>query len=90
MSDAVIMAIKQGESPCFDDAGESVIHDVVMELHRTRRVSDATYACAVETFGEAGLFELFSLVGYSTLIWVVLNSFNIPLAEGDRLPFEEV
>lgn len=88
VSDAVINAIKQGEQPNFEDTSEAVAYDVVTELHGTQRVSDATYARAVDMFGETGVFEIVSLVGYYTLISVVLNTFDIPLAEGKTLPFE--
>ncbi len=89
VSEAVIMAIKNGEQPTFDDAGEAVAYDVATEMHGTQRISDATYARAVDQFGEAGVLELLSLIGYYTIVSLILNGFNIPIPAGEPLPFAE-
>jgi 4-carboxymuconolactone decarboxylase len=62
---------------------------VAVELYRTQRLSDATYARATAHFGEAGVFELLALVGYYTLVSLLLNGFNVPLAPGETPPFAE-
>jgi 4-carboxymuconolactone decarboxylase len=89
LSEAVIMAIKRGERPVLDDASEATAYEVATEIYRTQRLSDATYARAVGHFGEAGVFELLALVGYYTLISLLLNGFNVPLAPGETPPFAE-
>jgi 4-carboxymuconolactone decarboxylase len=89
LSEAVIMAIKRGERPALDDASEATAYEVATEIYRTQRLSDATYARAIERFGEAGVFELLALVGYYTLISLLLNGFNVPLAPGETPPFAE-
>ena len=40
--------------------------------------SDATYRHAVERFGEAGVIELTSLIGYFALVSLVLNVTQTP------------
>lgn len=89
LSDTVIAAIKRGERPALEDASETTAYDVASEVYRTQRLSDATYARAVKHFGEAGVFELLALVGYYTLVSLILNGFNVPLAPGETLPFPE-
>ena len=89
LSDEIIAAIKRGERPTLDDASEATAYDVASELYRTQRLSDATYARAEEHFGQAGVFELIALVGYYSLVSIILNGFNVPLAEGETLPFPE-
>ena len=89
LSDAVIASIKCGERPDLADDREATAYDLATELHRTQRLSDATYNRAVDHFGEAGVLELLSLVGYYTAISVILNGFNIPLDPGETPPFED-
>jgi 4-carboxymuconolactone decarboxylase len=89
LSDEIIAAIKRGERPALDDASEATAYDVASELYRTQRLSDTTYARAEEHFGQAGVFELIALVGYYSLVSIILNGFNVPLAAGETLPFPE-
>ena len=89
LSEEIIATIKRGERPALDDASEATAYDVASELYRTQRLSDATYARAVEHFGQPGVFELIALVGYYTLVSLILNGFNVPLAPGETLPFAE-
>jgi 4-carboxymuconolactone decarboxylase len=53
-----------------------------MELQRNHGVSDATYERAVERFGEQGVVETVSLVGYYTMIAMILNAARTPLPDG--------
>ncbi len=89
LSEDVIAAIKRGERPAFDDAGEAVAFDAATELYRTQRLSDDTYRRAVEQFGEAGVFELLALIGYYTLVSLVLNGFQVPVPAGETPPFPD-
>lgn len=89
LADAVIAAIKRGERPALDDASEATAYEVASEIYRTQRLSDATYARAVQYFGEAGVFELLALVGYYTLVSLILNGFDVPLAPGETPPFAD-
>ena len=52
------------------------------ELRRTQAVSDPVYARAVAKFGEQGVIDTVSLVGYYTLIAMVLNTARTPLPAG--------
>jgi 4-carboxymuconolactone decarboxylase len=89
LSEAVIAAIKRGERPVLEDASEATAYSVASEMYRTQRLSDATYARAVEHFGQAGVFELLSLIGYYTLVSLILNGFDVPLAAGATPPFAD-
>jgi 4-carboxymuconolactone decarboxylase len=89
LSEAVIAAIKRGERPALDDASEATAYSVAAEMYRTQRLSDATYARAVEHFGQAGVFELLALIGYYTLVALILNGFDVPLAAGATPPFAD-
>jgi 4-carboxymuconolactone decarboxylase len=56
-----------------------------MELQRNQSVSDATYQRALERFGEQGIVEAVSLMGYYTMISMVLNTARTPLPAGAPL-----
>ena len=85
----VIAAIKRGQRPDFSNDDEAAAHDVASEMYRTQRLTDATYANAVRSFGEAGVFELIALVGYYSLVSLLLNGFEVPLPEGQTPPFND-
>lgn len=89
VSENVIAAIKRGERPDFSNDAEAKAHDVASELYRTQRLTDATYTNAVQCFGEAGVLELIALVGYYSLISLLLNGFDVPLPVGETPPFND-
>lgn len=91
LSAEIIDAIAEGRRPAKMAADEAVIYDFVDELSRTRSVSDATYARAVEQFGERGVIDMIGIHGYYSLLAMVLNVSRAPLPEGstpgiDHLP----
>ncbi len=89
VSEAVIEAIRIGETPTFDKPEEAQIYRFVRELLDTKRVSDATYAATREVIGEQGLVDLIALTGYYTMVSFTLNAFQVPLPEGQTNPFAE-
>jgi 4-carboxymuconolactone decarboxylase len=89
LADDVIEAIRLGKRPASMKADETVLYDLCTELHNTKRVSDATYKKAVETFGENGVVEILGVNGYYVLVSMVLNTAQVALPEGEKLPFPE-
>ena len=89
VSEAVIAAIKDGERPDFSNDDEAGAYDVASELYRTQRLTDASYAKAVQRFGESGVFELIALVGYYSLVSLLLNGFDVLLPAGETPPFHD-
>lgn len=91
VSDKVIDAIRQGEEPPFgpDEADQRAVWTFCRELHDRRRVSDATYRGVVLVVGERGAFELVMLQGYYTMVSMSLNTFEVPLPDGQTPPFAE-
>jgi 4-carboxymuconolactone decarboxylase len=84
---SVIDAILNRQTPEFSQADERVIYEFATELHRGRRVSDATYAEALELLGDRGVVDLVGICGYYTLIAMTLNVFEVPLPEGEACVF---
>jgi 4-carboxymuconolactone decarboxylase len=83
-------AIAEGRRPEGMVEEEAILYELVLELQRNHGVSDATYDKAVERFGEQGVVETVSLVGYYTMISMILNTARTPLpadAEPALTPF---
>ncbi|AXE96362.1 carboxymuconolactone decarboxylase family protein [Paraburkholderia terricola] len=87
VAEADAEAIRQRRRPVFADADDALIHDFASELYDTQRVSDATYAKAVERFGHQVVINLVGLLGYYALVAMTLNVFDMRAAGQDSLPF---
>jgi 4-carboxymuconolactone decarboxylase len=75
---AVIDAIAAGARPKRLAAEDEVALDFTRELLATHGVSDATYADALAAFGEQGVVELTTLIGYFTMVNWVMNVARTP------------
>jgi 4-carboxymuconolactone decarboxylase len=84
----VIAAIRERREPAFSDSGEEIAFRFSRELLTRRRVSQETYDAARERFGEKGVMELVTLLGYYTLVSMTLNVFEVPLPEGQLPEFD--
>jgi 4-carboxymuconolactone decarboxylase len=71
-------AIRLGRRPEGLAADEQVALDVAMELMQRHSVSGPTWARACGTFGEPGVVELTTLVGYFVMVSWVMNAAHTP------------
>ena len=78
---AVAQAVAEGRRPASMSAEEGALYDLVDELHRNRSVSDATYARVVKHFGEQGVIDAVGIVGYYTMLAMVMNTARTPLPD---------
>ena len=78
----IIEALLNETVPPGLGADEAAVYHYAVELNRHKSVSDATYAVALERFGERGVVELTALIGYYTMVAMTLNCHEIPLPEG--------
>lgn len=83
-----IEALRTGRTPRLSK-DERAIYDFVAEVHKTKRVSDKTYARVHALFGDAGMVEFVGILGYYTLVAMTLNVFRVPLPDGEAYPFAE-
>jgi 4-carboxymuconolactone decarboxylase len=88
VSAEVIEAVRTGTPPPFTDDRQRVIFDFLGELFAERRVSDATYARALEAFGEQGVVDLVGTAGYYSLVSMTLDVFEVTVPEGETSPFD--
>ena len=85
---AAIEAIRTGAKPTFTKADEQAIYDFVSEMVTTKRVSNATFERAKKELSETGVIDLVGIVGYYSLVSVTLNAFELPLPDGEKVPFD--
>ena len=78
----VVTAIAEGRRPEHMAADEEALYTLVEEVDRNRSVSDATYASAVAAVGEKGVIDTLGLVGYYSMLALVMNTARTPLPAG--------
>jgi 4-carboxymuconolactone decarboxylase len=82
LSPDIAKAIAEGRRPSGMVEEEQILYEFCTELQRNRSVSDTTYARALDRFGEQGIVETVSLMGYYTMISMLLNTARTPLPAG--------
>jgi 4-carboxymuconolactone decarboxylase len=82
LSEAIIKSIAAGKRPESMDADETVIYNFGTELLSTHQVSDANFKAAKDKFGEHGVVDLISVMGYYQLVSMLLNVDRYPLPAG--------
>lgn len=78
--------IAQGRKPTAMQPDEEIVYNFSQELHRNKKVSDATYKAALDKFGEQGVMDLIGVNGYYTLVAMVLNVDRTPIPGNAPLP----
>jgi 4-carboxymuconolactone decarboxylase len=75
---ASLDAIAEGRYPRSVAADEAAAVDLVTELLQHHGVGDSSYAAALGVFGEQGVVELTTLVGYFAMVCWVMNVARTP------------
>jgi 4-carboxymuconolactone decarboxylase len=70
-------AVAEGRRPDRMADDEAVVYDFSLELQDNQSVSDATYARALEKFGEPGIVEMASIQGYYTYLAMVMSAARV-------------
>jgi 4-carboxymuconolactone decarboxylase len=83
----IIAGVKMGGLPTSASPDETTVYDFARTLIDQHQVPEPPYQAAVTLLGEAGVVELVILLGYYTLIAMILNTFVVPLPEGVQTPF---
>jgi 4-carboxymuconolactone decarboxylase len=85
---AVAKDLQEGRRPANMSADETLVYDFATQLQRQKQVSDAVYAGAIKRFGEQGVTDLVSLIGYYNLVSMSLNVAQVqaPASAGATLP----
>ncbi len=83
---AVANDLAQGKRPATMQEDEAIVYQFCTELHETRKVSDPTFKAVADKFGERGVVDLIGITGYYTMLAMVLNVAQQPLAGGVAPP----
>jgi len=88
LANEIIEAVADGRRPDRMAEDEAAAYDFAIELHRRKSVSDATYARALELFGERGIIDLVGLSGYYSFLAMMMNVARTPADRGGVEPLE--
>ena len=80
-----VTSLAEGRRPAAMATDEEIAYDFCDELARTKGVSEPTYRCAVQEFGEQGVIDMLGLVGYFTTVSMVMNVAHTPAPKDDRV-----
>ena len=89
VGEAELDRLAAGEEPGFE-GDEAAAHAVATELLRDHAISDATYADAQSRFGDRGMVELVTTIGFYVAISFTLNGFAVGLPDHMTPPFEKL
>lgn len=76
---AVVEAIRDRRKPNFSKQDEEIVYELAAELQERRSLSEATYARARDVLGETILIELVTLVGFYTMLAILLVGFDVDI-----------
>lgn len=89
LPETVLEKIRMQHASQFDDKEANLIWRFTTELYQYKRVSEATYQDACETFGLPIVVNLVGLLGYYSMVAMTLNVFNMRATGQVTLPFVE-
>jgi 4-carboxymuconolactone decarboxylase len=84
----VVEAIAQRREPPYAREDERLVHAVAQQSLQHRRIDDGNWARGVSLLGEQGMVDLLGIIGYYSLLSVVMNGAQTPppAGAGMRLP----
>ena len=83
-------AIADSRRPTSMAGDEAAAYDFSIELHKRRSVSDATYARALELFGEHGIVDLIGVNGYYSFLAMMMNAARTAPPPGKVAPLKKL
>jgi 4-carboxymuconolactone decarboxylase len=84
LNEAIIKSIAAGKHPESMDPDETIVYNFGIELLNTHQVSDANFKAVKDKFGERGVVDLISVMGYYQLVSMLLNVDRYPLPAGAK------
>ena len=74
--------IAAGKRPANMKEDEAAVYDFCIELHRSKKVSDANFQRVKALFGEQGVIDLVIVSGYYVAVPMTLNVAQVPVPDG--------
>ena len=78
----IVAAIRDNRPPPFQKDDERTAYEVATEIMKTQALSQPSYDKAVMQFGEQGVVELISTIGYYAMVGIFLKSFDVRPPDG--------
>lgn len=89
VSAEAIALLKAGKTPAPLTDDEQLVYELATETVTSGRLSAASYGRGIDALGEELMVELVGICGYYTLISFTLNVFDVPVPDGEEIPFGE-
>ncbi len=86
VSPAIVDAIANGTRPTGMAPDVETAYNFIVELLKTRQVSDATFLAAKNRFGEKGVVDIIGLSGWYSMVSMALNVDRYPVAQAELKP----
>jgi 4-carboxymuconolactone decarboxylase len=77
-----------GRRPSAMNDDEAAVYEFCIQLHRTRKVDDATFNRALALLGEQGVVDLVGLSAYYTAVAMTLNVAQVLPPDGTPPPLK--
>lgn len=81
-------AVAAGKRPADMKEDEAAVYDFCIQLHRAKKVDDASFRRVKALFGEQGVIDLIGVSGYYTAVSMTLNVAEVPVPDGKPLPLK--
>jgi len=83
---AAVQAIGLDRPPVLVRFDEQVVYDLATQSLADKNVDDATWAAAQSELGEPGVVDLLGIIGYYTMLSVVMNGARTPAPTNTTMP----
>ena len=90
LPESIISALQVGQTPQNLTDEQSALYNFCKEQIAQGQANDATYDAAFKHFGRAGILDIIAIIGYYSMIAMVLNTSQIPLPEGTEPPLKPI
>jgi 4-carboxymuconolactone decarboxylase len=84
----IVDAIRRGERPVLTE-DEAIVYDFSQEVLETLHASDEVYDRVVKRFGEIGVVDLSSTLGYYFALAILLNIGRYQIPPGTTSPLDD-
>ena len=78
-------AIAAHQRPDFEDPNQALVWTFSQQILANQSVDPATWAGAIAAFGEQGAVDLLGIVGYYTMLSIMMNGSQTPPPAGSAM-----
>jgi 4-carboxymuconolactone decarboxylase len=90
ISESIVQAIGVNQKPTFIEVDEQLVYDLSLQSLVDKKIKDAIWAQAISLLGEHGAVDLLGIVGYYTMLSVVMNGACTPAPAGAKMTLPQL